>query len=148
MAYLLDTNHCSRIIAGDPVLVQQLRAHQSQDIATSVIVRGELYFMVQKSSRQAENLRAVNALLERIVIYPIDVGVADIYGQLKGEIINRLGPKERVKRRKVTIQGLGFSDNDLWIAATALLHRLTLVSADQDFHRLQAIYPLALESWL
>lgn len=148
MTYLLDTNHCSRVIAGDPVLVQQLRAHQTQDIATSVIVRGELYFMVQKSKRQTENLRAVNALLERIAIYPIDTGIADVYGQMKGEIINRLGPKERVKRRKVTLQGLGFSDNDLWIAATALQHRLTLVSADQDFLRLQSVCSLALESWL
>lgn len=148
MAYLLDTNHCSRIIAGDPVLIQQLREHRSQNITTSVIVRGELYFMVYKSKRQAENLRAVNALLERMVIYPIDTGIADRYGQLKGEIINRLGPKERAKRRKVTIQGLGFSDNDLWIAATALQYPLTLVSADQDFQRLQSVCSLAVESWL
>jgi len=93
MIYLLDTNHCSRIIFGDPVVIEQLRTHQTQNIATSVIVRGELYFMVQKSEHQAENLNAVNRLLERIMIYSIDGGVADCYGQLKGEIINRLGPR-------------------------------------------------------
>jgi tRNA(fMet)-specific endonuclease VapC len=39
--YLLDTNHCSRIIAGDHPLIQQLQAHLEDGIATSVIVRGE-----------------------------------------------------------------------------------------------------------
>ena len=59
--YLLDTNHCSRIIAGDRKLAQQLQLHRGDGVATSVIVRGELRFMVQKSQQQAENLKAVNA---------------------------------------------------------------------------------------
>ncbi|MEL6137352.1 MAG: PIN domain-containing protein [Cyanobacteria bacterium J06628_6] len=74
--------------------------------------------------------------------------VADLYGQLKGDILNQLGPKDKAQRRKATIQSLGFSDNDLWIAATVLRSNLTLVSADQDFQRLQSIQPFPLESWL
>ena len=38
--YLLDTNHCSRIIAGDRKLAQQLQLHRGDGVATSVIVRG------------------------------------------------------------------------------------------------------------
>jgi len=148
MMYLLDTNHCSRIIAGDRTLTQQLQAHQADGIATSVIVRGELRFMVQKSQRQIENLQAVNAFLQRIALYPINAAVADVYGQLKGEIINQLGPQDKAQRRKTTIQGLGFSDNDLWIAATAIHYSLIVISADQDFRRLQPIHPLPVESWL
>ncbi|MFZ4675048.1 MAG: type II toxin-antitoxin system VapC family toxin [Nodosilinea sp.] len=145
--YLLDTNHCSRIIAGDRKLAQQLQLHRGDGVATSVIVRGELRFMVQKSQQQAENLKAVNAFLQTIALYPINSAVADVYGKLKGDIVNQLGPKSKAQRRKTMIQDLGFSDNDLWIAATALHYRLTIVSVDKDFPRLQAIQPFPLESW-
>jgi tRNA(fMet)-specific endonuclease VapC len=153
--YLLDTNHCSRIIAGDRKdfqsnhsLTEQLQTHLRDGVATSVIVRGELHFMVQKSQRRAENLQAVNAFLQTISLYPINANVSDVYGKLKGNILNQLGPKDKAQRRKTTAQDLGFSDNDLWIAATALYYDLTLVSADRDFQRLQSIQPLVLESWL
>lgn len=104
--------------------------------------------MVQKSQRQAENLKALTAFLQTISLYPINGAVANKYGQLKGDIINQLGPKNKAQRRRITIQDLGFSDNDLWIAATALHYALTIVSKDQDFPRLQSIQPFALESWL
>ncbi|MEL6325876.1 MAG: type II toxin-antitoxin system VapC family toxin [Cyanobacteria bacterium J06626_23] len=148
MVYLLDTNHCSRIIAGDRTLLQQLQGHLEDGVSTSAIVRGELRFMVQKSQQRAENLKTVNAFLQNISVYPINGMVADLYGQLKGDILNQLGPKDKAQRRKATIQSLGFSDNDLWIAATVLRSNLTLVSADQDFQRLQSIQPFPLESWL
>ncbi|MBE9064059.1 type II toxin-antitoxin system VapC family toxin [cf. Phormidesmis sp. LEGE 11477] len=146
--YLLDTNHCSRIIAGDRVLIEQLQEHEGDGIATSAIVRGELLFMVQKSERQAENLQAVASFLRSISLYPISGAVADVYGRLKGDIVNQLGPKDKAQRRKTTVQGLGFSDNDLWIAATVLHYDLTLVSLDRDFQRLQLVQVFSLESWL
>ncbi len=148
MMYLLDTNHCSRIIAGDLNIMQQLKLHQSDGIATSAIVRGELLFMVQKSQQQAENLQAVKAFLQNLSLYPINGAVADVYGRLKGDIVNQLGPKDKAQRRKVTVQALGFSDNDLWIAATTLHYGLTLVSVDRDFQRLQLVQDFSVESWL
>ncbi len=146
--YLLDTNHCSRIIAGNSAVIQQLQAHHTDGIATSVIVRGELLYMVQKSEQQIANFQQVNRFLETIDLYPISKTVADIYGGLKGKIVEQLGPRDRAKRRQVTIQSLGFSDNDLWIAATAFHYNLVLVSADNDFTRLQQIESFSLESWL
>ncbi len=146
--YLLDTNHCSRIISGDRTLIQQLQSRLTEGVATSVIVQGELRFMVQKSQRRAENLQTVDAFLQAISLYPISGAVANVYGKLKGDIVNQLGPKDKAQRRQATIQGLGFSDNDLWIAATALHYDLTLVSADQDFKRLQSVQSLSVESWL
>ena len=146
--YLLDTNHCSRIIAGDRNLIEQLRVHEGDGIATSAIVRGELLFMVGKSERQAENLQAVAGFLQSISLYPISGTVADVYGKLKGDIVNQLGPKDKAQRRKTTVQGLGFSDNDLWIAATVLHYDLTLVSQDRDFQRLQLVQDFSVESWL
>lgn len=146
--YLLDTNHCSRIIFGDVSLIRQLQQHSSLGVATSVVVQGELLFMVQKSSQKEANLRSVRTFLKAIDIYPVSAEVADVYGNLKGEIIEIFGPKDKAKRRKITVQNLGFSDNDLWIASTALHYSLTVVSGDSDFERIKQVQNFSLESWL
>ncbi|WP_331001086.1 type II toxin-antitoxin system VapC family toxin [Nostoc commune] len=86
MTYLLDTNHCSRIIFGETNLIRRLQEHIGLGVATSVIVQGELLYMVQKSSEQEANLRFVRTFLQTIDLYPISGEVADIYGSLKGKI--------------------------------------------------------------
>ncbi|MDZ7992723.1 MAG: type II toxin-antitoxin system VapC family toxin [Nostoc sp. EfeVER01] len=134
--YLLDTNHCSRIIFGETNVIRRLQEHIGLGVATSVIVQGELLYMVQKSSQQQANLRFVKTFLQTIDLYPISGEVADVYGSLKGEIVEHFGPKDKAKRRKFTVQDLGFSDNDLWIASTALHYNLTVISADSDFQRI------------
>lgn len=146
--YLLDTNHCSRIIQGDAVLVRRLQELGKVPVATSVIVCGELTFMAQNSQQRAANLIRVQVFLRGIDIYPIDRETADIYGQFKAEIINQFGPRERSRRRTTKIEELGMSENDLWIASTALRHELTLVSADSDFQRMREVRAFPLESWL
>jgi tRNA(fMet)-specific endonuclease VapC len=146
--YLLDTNHCSRIIFGETNLIQQLELHNEAGVATSVIVRGELLYMAAKSQQTAANIQQVNDFLNTIDLYPINLSISDIYGDLKGKLINTFGPKEKAERRKFNIQTLGFGDNDLWIAATAIHYNLTIVSTDNDFRRIQQVYPFALESWV
>lgn len=146
--HLLDTNHCSRIIAGDAALLQVLRQHLGDGVATSAIVRGEMLYMVYKSDRVVENLRTVNAFLQTIAIYPVNREVSDVYGKLKGDLIKQLGPKDKAQRRNFTTQNLGFGENDLWIAATVIHYGLTLLSTDSDFTRIQQIQPFALDSWI
>jgi tRNA(fMet)-specific endonuclease VapC len=62
--------------------------------------------------------------------------------------MKQFGPKEKSKRRKTKITELGFDENDLWIAAIAMQHNLTIVSADSDFQRIQQARALSVESWL
>lgn len=146
--YLLDTNHCSRIIFGETNLIQQLELHREVGVATSVIVRGELLYMAAKSQQTAANIQQVKAFLNTIDLYPINLSISDIYGDLKGKLINTFCPKEKAERRKFNIQTLGFGDNYLWIAATAIHYNLTVVSTDNDFRRIQQVYSFVLESWV
>ena len=147
--YLLDTNHCSRLIDGHPSILARLTSLGNAPVATCVIVRGELRLMVERSARRDENDRKVRAFLGDIVVHPVDGTAADLYGMLKADLLRHFGPKRRTARRKSTIERLGFKENDLWIAAVALGRDLTLVTADSDFERIrQAVPELRLESWL
>jgi tRNA(fMet)-specific endonuclease VapC len=145
--YLLDTNHCSRLLQGHPAIINKLQELGEAPIATCVIVRGELIFMAHKSERKAENLHQVYQLLNEILVYSIDDKTADIYGKLKATILDRFGPKDKAQRRKAETTKLGFSENDLWIAAVAKRYGLTIVSSDSDFERLKEVEELSLEKW-
>ncbi len=146
--YLLDTNHCSYLLEKHPAIIKKLVELGETPVATCVIVRGELMFMAYRSKYQVENLNRVKTFLNSLEVYSIDNQVAEIYGQLKVAILTHFGPKEKAKRYKTTLPQLGFSENNLWIAAIAKSKRLILVSADNDFKRLNQIEQLALENWM
>ena len=145
--YLLETNHCSLLIEGDVEMQRYLAENSEALVATSVIVRGKLLYMAHHSERTEENIARVNTFLESLVLYFVDEETADIYGRLKASLMRHFGPKERSKRRRTTISQLGFDDNDLWIAATALRHGLTVVSHDGDFQRMREAQDFPLEAW-
>ncbi|MDZ8183972.1 MAG: type II toxin-antitoxin system VapC family toxin [Nostoc sp. ChiSLP02] len=146
--YLLDTNHCSFLMEGVPSVVNHLRSLGQIQLATSVIVAGELRFMAQNSHQKAANLIKINAFLKRINLYGIDKETTEIYGDFKSEIIKQFGPKEKNKRKTTKLNTIGISENDLWIAATVLRHSLTLVSSDADFERMLQLRDFSCESWV
>jgi tRNA(fMet)-specific endonuclease VapC len=146
--YLLDTNHCSRIIFGDSAVIDRAAQVGENNLFTCTIVQGELFYMVEKSQRRSENLATLEGFLQDLSVYGVDEQTAQIYGQLKSDIFNYFAPTDVSKRRKASITSLGFGDNDLWIAAIALQHQLTLVSCDSDFQRMQQARSFPLESWM
>lgn len=146
--YLLDTNHCSRIIQGEPSVIARLEQAGDSFVATCVIVAGELRFMVQKSAKRTENLKTVTEFLNSLKIYHVDNKVADIYGDYKFSLYRHFGPKDKRERGQTKIHKLGFSENDLWIAAIAKRHGLTIVvSTDSDFKRMKEVLDISFVSW-
>lgn len=146
--YLLDTNHCSAIILGQPNVIRRITEVGELNIATCVIVQGELTYMMENSAQRETNLASLAEFIEDIRIYSVTQDTASIYGQLKAALMRQFGPLEKTKRRKTQVTDLGFDENDLWIAAIALQHGLTVVSADSDFQRIQQVRTLTVESWL
>ncbi|MBE9055909.1 type II toxin-antitoxin system VapC family toxin [Sphaerospermopsis sp. LEGE 08334] len=67
--YLLDTNHCSFLIEGEPKVVNHFRQIGKAIIATNAVVVGELRFMAQNSQQKTANLLKIQAFLQRIDVY-------------------------------------------------------------------------------
>jgi tRNA(fMet)-specific endonuclease VapC len=147
MSYLLDTNHCSYIINGNPKVIDALKSCSATTVGISIITYAELIYMTEKSEMKSQNFGSVQAFLSEIDLYFLDEETAMIYSHLKTSVFNHFAPKEKSKRRSTSIENLGFSDHDLWIAATAIQHSLTLVSADSDFSRIYQVQPFSLETW-
>ena len=103
-------------------------------VFTCAIVRGEVLFGIERlpigRRRQSLEDQAVN-LLAGLPCEAIPEEAGDYYAQIKHAA-------ER--------QGTPLSDNDLWIAATALALDAILVTSDGDFQRITGL-GLHLEDW-
>lgn len=95
-----------------------------EEILVPIIVVGELFFGVHKSFRIAENRRRLMSLLDLVTILPVDVEIAERYGQVKQQL------------RRI---GKPIPENDMWIAATALRYRLPLIANDKHFHEVEGL---------
>jgi tRNA(fMet)-specific endonuclease VapC len=145
--YLLDTTHCLGLLFGFPHVVRIVESLDEAEISTNVAVCGELLYGVYKSAQIEKNLDDIEKFLKQIIIHDINQDTSKLYAKLKAGILDRFGPKDQRKRRNIAIESLGFKDNDVWIAATAIQHNLILVSADSDVMRLNGIEGLKVENW-
>jgi tRNA(fMet)-specific endonuclease VapC len=93
-------------------------------------VLGELYFGAAKSDRPSQNAARIDDFTGSSgIVIGIDGETARLYGSIKAEL----------KR-----QGKPVPENDIWIAASARQHGLTLVTRDRHF---QHIRDLLIEVW-
>ena len=125
--YLLDTNIVIAIFAGDRAVLDPLA--QSNDIFLPTIVLGELYYGARKSTLIDANICRIDELAASSALLGCDIDTARHYGTIKNDL--------RAKGRPIP-------ENDIWIAAVAQQHGLTLVSRDKHFNEVDG---LSLQVW-
>lgn len=125
--YLLDTNIIIALFAQDTEVKDRLQSEI--EIYMPVIVVGELFFGLHKSKYYARNIQRIEEFLQAVTILNCDETTARHYGTIKQDL-----------KRK----GTPIPDNDIWIAAIAKQHDLTLVSRDSHFEK---VSDLAIEPW-
>lgn len=121
MKLLLDTNRYTDLDRGVPEVVKQVES--AAELYLSFITLAELHAGFRNGSRRAENQRRLERLLALpgvSVFYP-DEDTVDRYADLNVQL-----------RR----QGTPIPDHDIWIAALAMQHDLTLYARDKHFDHL------------
>jgi len=125
--YTLDTNILSALIREEKGVTE--KAEQTQGVNVTAIAAGELLFGAYKKKASPALLKKVQNLLRRLPVYNLTLWSPDIWGEQKAILQSR---------------GITIPDNDLWIAAIALEHNLTVVTRDAHFNHIEG---LTVERW-
>ncbi len=124
--YLLDTNIIIALFADDPFVKKHVA--KAEEIFIPAIVIGELFFGAFKSGRPKANTARIENFAASNTVIACDIGSSRKYGYIK----NLLHKK-----------GQPIPENDLWIAALAMEHGLTLVSRDEHFKKINELKRVA-----
>ncbi len=127
--YLLDTNVCVDILAGNREMDEQLSRLERVRVYTSAVVVAELAYGALRSVSPERELTRVKQLMRDLPVVHFDTRATLYYGAIKADLASR---------------GQLLEDNDLHIAATALARGLILVTHDKAFER---IPELKIEDW-
>jgi tRNA(fMet)-specific endonuclease VapC len=123
--YLLDTNIAIAIV--EKKIDFQDRPGAQGFLNTTVL--GELFFGIEKSSRVEKNLKRLRHLRSTFPVLVCDDETARHYGIIRYALLRK---------------GRPIPENDIWIAASARQHRLTLATRDGHFDYVDG---LLIEQW-
>lgn len=119
---LLDTNIVIGLFAEEAPILAALGAVRTAYVPA--IVLGELYYGAQRSGRTRENSARVDAFADAALVLPCDAATAAVYGDVKAGLRAR---------------GTPIPENDVWVAALARQHDLTLVTRDAHFGHVDGV---------
>jgi len=125
--FLLDTNIIIAIFAYDRSVLEALKA--ANEVFVASIVLGELFYGAYKSAHADTNIFKIEEFASVCPVLNCDIGTSREYGKIKNAL---------------RIKGQPIPENDIWIAALAFQHNLTLVSRDQHFKKIDG---LRMEAW-
>ena len=117
----VDTSAAIDVLAGQTGI---LLSHSPEEILLPVPVIGELRYGALNSKRSAENLAEVERLISRCRVVDITASTAAVYARL------RLTLKQA---------GKPIPENDLWIAALCVEHRVPLATLDRHFDAVEGL---------
>lgn len=114
--FLLDTNTVIAVFAEEQDVLERLET--ADDVFVPAVVLGELYYGARKSARTEANMARIEEFAASAAVLSCDLVTAQEYGRIKNDL--------RAKGRPIL-------ENDVWIAAIAAQHALTVVSRDDHF---------------
>lgn len=119
---LVDTNVVIALFAGEPAVVEHLAQREAVFLCAPVV--GELRYGAQASARVESNLARLDEFARALIVLPCDAGTAAVYARVKYGL-----------RKK----GRPIPENDVWIAAIARQHELTLLTRDGHFQEIESL---------
>ncbi len=125
--FIIDTNIIIEVFDGNKTIADKL--HKLPEFYICSVALGELYIGINRVVNRSRHLKKLNEFLELCTVMDIDKATAKIYGELIAALYKK---------------GKPLPTNDVWIAACAKQHDLTLVTRDKRFDE---IANLKLKSW-
>ena len=137
MNLLLDTGILIHL-ARDPIykLLNQIINPDKQKIFVSIVSISELKSIALQNNWGDRKWRVINTVLNEAIIVEINENLADTYAEIDA-FSQRRNPAYS-DYQFLTPRNMG--KNDLWIASTAALLGLKLISTDKDFSHLHQIF--------
>ena len=139
MDYLLDTNIVVHLIR-ESSLSKELRTDYAlfkapQRLFVSVVVKGELESLALQNQWGNAKMKELNNYLESFIT--VDIRITSIikrYAEIDAYSQGKL------KNRPLNDSARNMGKNDLWIAATASVLNIPLLTTDNDFSHLDKVF--------
>ena len=121
---LIDTNIYAAFKRNDPVTVEFLK--MVDFIGVNVVILGELLSGFRGGSKEERNKRELNQFLDspRVHIIQIDEETAEFYAKIYWDLKKK---------------GKLIPSNDMWVAASAMRHGLSLFTFDEHFKSVEGL---------
>ncbi len=125
---LIDTNIYAAFKRNEPFAVEVLK--RAEYIALNVVVLGELLSGFKGGGKEAMNIKELNQFLDspRVYLIQIDEEIAEFYAKIYWNLKKR---------------GKPIPSNDMWVAATAMKHGLSLFTFDEHFKYVEGLMLLS-----
>ena len=125
LQYLIDTDWVIHYLHAHSTIVARLDELQPQGLALSIISLAELYEGVYYSRDPEGDEQDLNNFLRGVTVLGLDTDISKTFGRERG---------------RLRAAGILIGDLDLFIAATALQHNLTLLTNNRrHFERIAGL---------
>ena len=120
--HLLDTNIIIALFRKDQNVQDQMAA--SPEVFVPAIAVGELYCGARRSAHVEKNMNQIREFAENTTVLACENTTAEHYARIKNDLKTKGHP---------------LPENDVWIAAIAKQHSLTVVTRDQHFKEIDGL---------